>query len=88
MVGPLGGRLFTPDARPGATHIMVGGGYGVPPLVFLSRELQIAQTAPNLIVYHRGAAQRFAALRDGTDGGGDRRAARQPKTARTGPGGG
>jgi dihydroorotate dehydrogenase electron transfer subunit len=40
LVGPLGGRLFTPDSRPGATHIMVGGGYGVPPLVFLSRELR------------------------------------------------
>lgn len=42
LVGPLGGRLFTPDDRPNAVHIMVGGGYGVPPLVFLSRELQIA----------------------------------------------
>ena len=42
LVGPLGGRLFTPDARPGATHVMVGGGYGVPPLVFLSRELRLA----------------------------------------------
>lgn len=40
FVGPLGGHLFTPDARPDATHVMVGGGYGVPPLVFLSRELR------------------------------------------------
>ena len=43
LVGPLGGRLFRPDPRPGAAHVLVGGGYGVPPLVFLSRELQAAQ---------------------------------------------
>ena len=48
IVGPLGGRLFQPDARPGAAHIMVGGGYGVPPLVFLSRELQTAQASSSI----------------------------------------
>ncbi len=42
LVGPLGGRLFTPDPRPGTTHVMAGGGYGVPPLVFLSRQLRHA----------------------------------------------
>lgn len=45
LVGPLGGHLFTPDTRPDALHIMVGGGYGVPPLVFLSRELLAADPA-------------------------------------------
>ena len=40
LVGPLGGHVFQPDTRPGAAHLLVGGGYGVPPLVFLSRELQ------------------------------------------------
>jgi dihydroorotate dehydrogenase electron transfer subunit len=40
LVGPLGGRVFSPDPRPGAAHIMVGGGYGVPPLVFLSHGLR------------------------------------------------
>ena len=49
IVGPLGGRLFRPNSRPGAAHIMVGGGYGVPPLVFLARELQAAQTDPTLM---------------------------------------
>jgi dihydroorotate dehydrogenase electron transfer subunit len=49
LVGPLGGRIFRPDDRPGATHIMVGGGYGVPPLVFLARELQITQVDPKLL---------------------------------------
>jgi len=48
IVGPLGGKLFRPDTRPSATHIMVGGGYGVPPLVFLARELRLAQNAPNI----------------------------------------
>ncbi len=48
IVGPLGGRLFTPDPRPGTLHIMVGGGYGVPPLVFLSRELRHADADASL----------------------------------------
>jgi dihydroorotate dehydrogenase electron transfer subunit len=42
LVGPLGGRLFNPDLRPGVRHVMVGGGYGVPPLVFLSHQLRAA----------------------------------------------
>ncbi|MDR3707008.1 MAG: dihydroorotate dehydrogenase electron transfer subunit [Capsulimonadaceae bacterium] len=45
LVGPLGGNVFEPDPRPGVHHVMVGGGYGVPPLVFLSKVLgQAAQT--------------------------------------------
>ena len=48
LVGPLGGRLFRPDTRPGAAHVMVGGGYGVPPLVFLSRELREEQADPKI----------------------------------------
>ena len=42
MVGPLGGHLFAPDPRPGVHHVCVGGGYGVPPLVFLSHQLKAA----------------------------------------------
>ena len=42
LVGPLGGSVFRPDVRPGAHHVMVGGGYGVPPLVFLCERLLIA----------------------------------------------
>ena len=48
LVGPLGGKLFQPDTRPGAAHLLVGGGYGVPPLVFLSRELRSAHTEPSI----------------------------------------
>ena len=45
LVGPLGGAVFARDARPDVHHIMVGGGYGVPPLVFLTERL--LQTAPD-----------------------------------------
>lgn len=40
LVGPLGGRVFEADDRRNAFHIMVGGGYGVPPLVFLAERLK------------------------------------------------
>lgn len=40
LVGPLGGKVFSPDPRPNVKHIMVGGGYGVPPLVFLAQRLR------------------------------------------------
>ncbi len=42
LVGPLGGRVFSPDSRPGVRHIFVGGGYGVPPLVFLAKTIHAA----------------------------------------------
>jgi dihydroorotate dehydrogenase electron transfer subunit len=60
IVGPLGGHLFVPDTRLGAAHIMVGGGYGVPPLVFLSRELQIAHplSIPLDLVFIIGARRK------------------------------
>jgi dihydroorotate dehydrogenase electron transfer subunit len=40
LVGPLGGKVFSPDEREDIQHIMVGGGYGVPPLVFLAERLK------------------------------------------------
>lgn len=45
VIGPLGGHVFEADTHPGTHHILVGGGYGIPPLAFLSR--QIKATAPN-----------------------------------------
>ena len=48
LVGPLGGKIFQPDTREGAIHVMVGGGYGVPPLVFLSKELLGADPNTNV----------------------------------------
>jgi dihydroorotate dehydrogenase electron transfer subunit len=49
FVGPLGGRLFDADTRCGARHIMVGGGYGVPPLVFFSHLLRQADPGVSII---------------------------------------
>lgn len=40
IVGPLGGKVFEPVVRADVRHIMVGGGYGVPPLVFLCDRLR------------------------------------------------
>jgi dihydroorotate dehydrogenase electron transfer subunit len=40
ILGPLGGSVFKIDSRPNADHIVVGGGYGVPPLVFLIERMR------------------------------------------------
>lgn len=48
LVGPLGGHVFAPPPVPDTLHILVGGGYGVPPLVFLSRALLQSRPAPEL----------------------------------------
>jgi dihydroorotate dehydrogenase electron transfer subunit len=39
IVGPLGGRVFTADFAQTKRHILVGGGYGIPPLVFFASKL-------------------------------------------------
>jgi dihydroorotate dehydrogenase electron transfer subunit len=65
LLGPLGGRLFAADTRPGVRHIMVGGGYGVPPLNFLARELKAASPEADITLIH-GA--RTANLLVGDDG--------------------
>ncbi|MES2464055.1 MAG: dihydroorotate dehydrogenase electron transfer subunit [Armatimonadota bacterium] len=65
ILGPLGGRSFAPDTRPGAHHVMVGGGYGVPPLAFLSRRL-MAQDPQTYVTVINGA--RTADFLVGTDG--------------------
>lgn len=48
LVGPLGGHVFAPPAQPGTLHLLVGGGYGVPPLVFLARTLLQTDPAPDM----------------------------------------
>lgn len=65
VIGPLGGRVFTADARPGAHHIMVGGGYGVPPLVFLSHQIKAADPSA-YITFINGARTRELLV--GTEG--------------------
>jgi dihydroorotate dehydrogenase electron transfer subunit len=42
VVGPLGGHVFEADPFAPGAHVMVGGGYGVPPLVFLAERLKLA----------------------------------------------
>ena len=39
LFGPLGGKLFDATRPETSHHIMVGGGYGVPPLIFLANNL-------------------------------------------------
>ena len=65
LLGPLGGHVFTPDTRPGVHHVMVGGGYGVPPLVFLSRQIRAANSKAQ-VTFINGA--RTEAFLVGTDG--------------------
>ncbi len=48
IVGPLGGHVFAPPSEPDTLHILVGGGYGVPPLVFLARTLGQTDPAPEM----------------------------------------
>jgi len=84
LIGPLGRRVFAPDARPGARHVLVGGGYGVPPLVFLARTIKEADPGADvrfvsgarsreLLVGTEGLAEIGVMLRtcteDGTCGG-------------------
>jgi dihydroorotate dehydrogenase electron transfer subunit len=57
IVGPLGGKVFAPDTRPHAVHVMVGGGYGVPPLVFLAERIKAAEPDAK-IVFIVGARRR------------------------------
>lgn len=63
LIGPLGGRVFEPSA--GARHVMVGGGYGVPPLNFLAKRLKVADPGADITLIH-GA--RTASLLVGDDG--------------------
>lgn len=65
FVGPLGGHVFEPDPRPGTRHLLVGGGYGVPPLNFLARRIRAADPDATVVLIH-GA--RTANLLVGADG--------------------
>ncbi len=65
VVGPLGRRVFEPDARLGVRHVCVGGGYGVPPLVFLARTL-VAHDPTAEVIFIDGARTREFLV--GTDG--------------------
>jgi dihydroorotate dehydrogenase electron transfer subunit len=67
FLGPLGGKVFTADARPGARHIMVGGGYGVPPLAFLTRQILAADPQATVIFVNGARTHDFLVGTDGLD---------------------
>ena len=48
VLGPLGGRIFDPEPTTGIHHILVGGGYGVPPLNYLAKTIRAS--APDAMV--------------------------------------
>ena len=63
FLGPLGGRLFVPDSGPDAVHVLVGGGYGVPPLNFLARTIRRSNLDARVILVH-GARNRSLLVGD------------------------
>ncbi|GAB4462733.1 MAG: dihydroorotate dehydrogenase electron transfer subunit [Armatimonadaceae bacterium] len=77
LIGPLGGKGFQADPDPATHHIMVGGGYGVPPLAFLTRRIFAANPEAR-ISFIVGA--RTANLLVGTDGLSELRAVVLPCT--------
>jgi dihydroorotate dehydrogenase electron transfer subunit len=60
LVGPLGGHVFKANTDPEITHVMVGGGYGVPPLIFLGSE--ISKSNPNSQIHYIIGARSQAML--------------------------
>lgn len=65
LLGPLGGRVFAADPAPDCHHLMVGGGYGVPPLAFLSREIRAANPDARITFISGGRTKNLLV---GTDG--------------------
>jgi len=68
FIGPLGGRVFEP-VESAIHHVLVGGGYGVPPLNFLARSIKERDPKVRVTLVH-GA--RTADLLVGADGMADR----------------
>lgn len=56
-LGPLGNAFPRPDCRSDAELLLVGGGIGIPPLLFLGRLLQGEGHRPRLLVGARSAAR-------------------------------
>lgn len=50
VLGPLGGRIFDPEPMVGIHHILVGGGYGVPPLNYLAKVIRAADPSARVTV--------------------------------------
>lgn len=80
LLGPLGGSGFQADPVAPVHHILIGGGYGVPPLAFLTQTLLLANPDAkvsvivgarnkNLLVGTEGLAEVGAVLLPCTDDG-------------------
>ena len=67
ILGPLGGSVFRADARPGARHICVGGGYGVPPLTFLTRQILATDSAATVLFISGARTKDYLVGTDGLD---------------------
>lgn len=67
FIGPLGGKVFAADTRPGTRHIMVGGGYGVPPLAFLTRQILAVDPTATVIFVNGARTRDFLVGTDGLD---------------------
>ncbi len=67
LIGPLGGRSYTPDPRPGARHILVGGGYGVPPLAFFARKLIAADRDAHVVLVDGARTRELLVGTEGLD---------------------
>lgn len=50
VLGPLGGRIFDPEPMDNIHHILVGGGYGVPPLNYLAKSIRASAPNANITV--------------------------------------
>jgi len=57
VIGPLG-NWFTPDPNPHATHLMIAGGVGAPPLYFFAQRLACGEDADCKVVVVNGARTR------------------------------
>ena len=80
IIGPLGGRPFLPDGNSRTHHVLIGGGYGIPPLAFFARSLKDTNAATpvtlidgartrNLLVGTDGLAERGVSVVYCTDDG-------------------
>lgn len=52
LIGPLGGRVFEPATGADVHHVMVGGGYGVPPLNFLAKWIRHNDPSARVTLIH------------------------------------
>lgn len=67
IVGPLGGNVFAADPRPGVRHVMVGGGYGVPPLVFLAKTIFAADPKADVTFINGARTREFLVGTEGVE---------------------